>query len=573
MAYVSPGVYTKIIDLSEYVAGVPSTIGFLPIISEKGPDNEVVLTNSRDFYRDFGEPNILYVGKTYGQGPYVADSFMKQSDSLYVVRCLPEGITDGGTPLDSAEYANMVLAVDSTGAVTVTALDGINNDAELDAALGASTPAEAVIFYGVGRGEHYNDFRIKISRSSNPLELTTYILDVYKRQAEDDIESGYAQYEIIETYEISFDNTALDFSGESKFVEDIINRYSTFIRCKADATVCAIANDASANWAEDFATFTLTDGDNYTYANPVFNLKNGSSGCLFNNDGTVNDTVARQILTQAYAGTLLKRDGSYLNEVLNTEDYYFSIVLDGGYPTEVKTGGIYTLIQTRLDCVAICDNGDNTTVTTSINSRNNDHTFNTKYIAMYEPYSKVYDSWTGRDVWLTPVYHMANIIPYTDNVGEVWDAPAGFNRATIPSIKEMRFNPILSERDQLYLKQINPIVKFSVGYTVWGQLTSQKRASALQDLSITRLVLYVKKALEQFCKFYMFEHNDNYTWSAIKSEASNFLKTIQNRRGLYSFSVAVGANEYELKAKKIHVDVILNPTRTVEQVHLNFFIT
>jgi len=568
MANVSPGVFSKIIDLSEYVVGIPSTIGFLPIISEKGSDNKLILTNSQDFYRDFGDPDILYVGKAYGQGPYVADAFLKQSDALYVVRCLPQGV-DG---VDDAEYGNMCLAVDSTGAVTVTNTDSLNTDTEISSTLATGDPTIAVIFYGVGRGEFYNNFRIKISQSSNPLETTTYLLDLYKRQEEDNVESGYPQYEIIESFEISFDNTQLDDAGESKFVEDVINRYSVYLRCDADAATCKVANDASENWGEDFATFTLTDGDNYSYANPKFNLKYGSSGGLFNTDGTVNTSAATSILTKAYAGTLDKKDGTTLREVLNTEDYYFSIILDGGYPSDVKTNGIHTLVNTRLDCVAICDNGDTASVAAAITARNNSHTFNTKYLALYEPYNKVYDSYTGRDIWVSPVVHMANIITFTDNVGEIWDAPAGFNRATIANIKELRFNPVLSERDQLYLKQLNPIVKFSVGYTVWGQLTSQKRSTAMQDLSITRLVLYIKRALEEFCKFYVFEYSDDQTWQAIRSEVVNFLKTIQNRRGLYDFSVVVGADEYEIKAKKIHVDVILNPTRTVEQIHLNFFI-
>lgn len=568
MPNVSPGVFSKIIDLSEYVAGVPSTVGFLPIISEKGSDNKLILTNSQDFYRDFGDPDILYVGKNYGQGPYVADAFLKQSDSLYVVRCLPQGV-DG---VDDAEYGNMCLSIDSTGAVTVTNTDSLNTDTEIDSTLATGDPTVGVIFYGIGRGEFYNNFRIKISQSSNPLETTTYLLDIYKRQEEDNVESGYPQYEIIESFEVSFDNTELDDGGESKFVEDVINRYSVYIRCSADAPTCKVANDASKNWAEDFATFMLTDPSGYSYSNPKFNLKYGSSGGLFNTDGTVNASAATQILTQAYTGALEKKDGTTLGEVLNTEDYYFSIVLDGGYPTDVKTNGIYTLVNTRLDCVAICDNGDTATVSAAITARDNSHTFNTKYLALYEPYNKVYDAYTGRDVWVSPVVHMANIITFTDNVGEIWDAPAGFNRATIANIKELRFNPVLSERDQLYLKQLNPIVKFSVGYTVWGQLTSQKRSTAMQDLSITRLVLYVKRALEEFCKFFVFEHNDDQTWQAVRSEIVNFLKTIQNRRGLYDFSVTVGADEYEIKAKKINVDVILNPTRTVEQIHLNFFI-
>ena len=87
--HVSPGVFVSIVDLSEYVRNVPSTIGFVPIICESGPDNELIATNGEDFYKVFGEPDIKYAGRTWGQGPYVAHSFLQQSDSLYVMRCLP----------------------------------------------------------------------------------------------------------------------------------------------------------------------------------------------------------------------------------------------------------------------------------------------------------------------------------------------------------------------------------------------------------------------------------------------------------------------------------------------------
>jgi phage tail sheath protein FI len=124
----------------------------------------------------------------------------------------------------------------------------------------------------------------------------------------------------------------------------------------------------------------------------------------------------------------------------------------------------------------------------------------------------------------------------------------------------------------MYLKQLNPIVKFSAGYVVWGQLTSQARPSALQDLNIVRLVLYCKRALEQFCRFFIFEQNDPITWGQVSSNITAFLEAIKNRRGLDSYSVEVGASDYERKTKKFHVNVRLQPTRVVEQIELNFFI-
>jgi hypothetical protein len=167
---------------------------------------------------------------------------------------------------------------------------------------------------------------------------------------------------------------------------------------------------------------------------------------------------------------------------------------------------------------------------------------------------------------------MANIIPYTDNITEIWYAPAGFNRATLSNIKTLYYSPRRAERDQFYLEQINPIVKFNVGYTVWGQLTSQKRPTALQDVNISRLVLYIKRALEQYCKFYIFEMNDEETWNSVRGNVDMFLAMIKERRGLYSYGVDVGATEYEIKSKQMHVNVTLRPTRVVEKINLVFTI-
>jgi phage tail sheath protein FI len=167
---------------------------------------------------------------------------------------------------------------------------------------------------------------------------------------------------------------------------------------------------------------------------------------------------------------------------------------------------------------------------------------------------------------------MSYLLPRNDSVAEVWYAIAGFNRAPIDTIKELRFNPKLGQRDQFYLKQLNPIVQFAQGYTVWGQLTTQAKPSALQDLNIVRLVLYCKRALELFCRYYIFELNDSTTWGQVNGQVTEFLENVKSKRGFYNYSVEVGATEYERKRKTFHVNVTLEPTRVVEKILLNFFI-
>jgi hypothetical protein len=87
-----------------------------------------------------------------------------------------------------------------------------------------------------------------------------------------------------------------------------------------------------------------------------------------------------------------------------------------------------------------------------------------------------------------------------------------------------------------------------------------------------RLVLYIKRALEQYCKFFIFEFNDKLTHDQIKQGIIPFLDRIKARRGLVDFSIDVGADEYEFKNKICHVNVTLKPMKVIEKIELNLFV-
>lgn len=658
MANVSPGVFTKIIDLSAFVAAVPSTIGFVPGLAPKGRDNELIFVGSRsDLINEWGEPDITLFGKNYGQGPYVAYNFLGESGALYWMRVLP----------DDAAYSNLRIdtqlgPADTTATVSITYVDSLNTYAEIQTNLEEVLVNKPLAFLRpIGRGDWYNAIGVRLTEHSNPTLNDVYVLDVYEKQSDgDDV--------IIESFDISFDPFAQDLSGDSIWINYVLETYSAILRCdmelvsgdytsgyeltvknydKEIGTVSAvttagtatitdikqdfsdwqttpevgnaayvvIAKDAKGNeiWGwmgassgidnetvNVFPDRNLTGGTSgwngavsdfdtgsvitylvkeskvsiasaFTSAEPV-PLRKGSEGSLRTASGTLDTAEAETLLEQAYAGLVTNPNtGQNEDRVLDVENIWFSVVFDAGYPSDVKTQ-ISSLCQTRRDCVAIIDNGDNATVNAALATRANVNTMNNYFVALYESYSKVSDPFTGQDVWFSPVYHMAYLLPRNDNVAEIWFAVAGFNRASIDSIKELRYNPRLGQRDQLYLRQLNPIVKFAQGYVMWGQLTAQAKSSALSDLNIVRMVLFVKRAIEQFCRFFIFEQNDPITWAQVSGQIVEFLEQVKKRRGLNDYSVEVSATEYERKTKRFHVNIILDPTRTVEQIELNFFI-
>jgi len=651
MANVSPGVYTKIIDLSTFAQAVPSTIGFIAALTEKGEDNVLKFIGGRsDFISEFGEPNITVYGKNYGQGPYCAYNYLGESGALYFMRVLS----------DNASYANISIdclfgSLDTTAGFQISYLNNINSKEEISTNLIKTGDRYPIcILYPIGRGQWYNKLSVRLTEAANPTLWDVYTLDIYEKQSD-------SEDVIIESFEVSFNPLARDINGDSLWIQDVLAFYSSVLRAEmvidpdtnrysdgydinvrvydkeigstsvdltngsasltdnkqdfsdwqtisgSEYNYVVIAKDARGNeiwgwlgaatgsydesinvydsriisgatqkWNGNVTEFDPTSSIEYRIKKSYGNIadafissepvpfRKGTDGDLIQPDGTLNANEATQLLVKAYSGIID-------DKVLDTENYYMSMVFDCGYPDDVKSA-IVTLARTRRDCVCILDNGDNANVNLSLNARRNVHTYNTYFAALYEPFSKVYDPFTGVDMWVSPVFHMSYILPRNDNVAELWFAAAGFNRATIDNIKDLRFNPKLGERDQLYLKQLNPIVKFNPGYVVWGQLTTQAKASALQDLNIVRLVLYIKRAFEDFCRFFIFEQNDEITWGQVATQLVEFLEVIRKKRGLYNYSVDVGATEYEKKTKKFHVNVTLQPTRVVEQIELNFFI-
>ena len=658
-ANVSPGVFTKIIDLSAFIQAVPSTIGFLAGFTRKGRDNQLIFVGSRaDLISEWGEPDITEFGKNFGQGPYEAYNYLGEAGSLYWMRCLPDNATYSNIRIDS-----QLATSDASASIAISYVEGLNTSDEIKTNLITSGDTQPIgMLYPIGKGDFYNSIGVRFTEFSNPTVFGVYVMDIYEKQSDgDDV--------IIESFNVSFDPFAVDNAGDSIFIGSILETYSSVLRFEMElpsglytdgydlvarvfdkeignvnvvltsgsatisdnkqdfsdwetdpetgnANYVVIAKDAKGNtiygWlgisdsAQDdeiinvFTERNLTGGtqgwngavssfdvnssieyriqkSNASVASAFISdtpvpLKKGSEGDLRTASGDVDTAEAETLLEQAYNGLLTNPvTGELEDQIYDTETVYFSLVFDAGYPADVKTA-ISGLCTTRRDCVGILDNGDNNSVNAALASRNNTNTFNNFYVALYECYNKVSDPFTGEDVWFSPIYHMSYIIPRNDNVAELWFAPAGFNRAAIDSIKELRYNPRLGQRDQLYLKQLNPIVKFSNGYVVWGQLTAQAKASALQDLNIVRLVLYCKRAIEQFCRFFIFEQNDPVTWGQVSGAITDFLEVIKQKRGLDSYSIDVGATDYERKTKRFHVNIILQPTRTVEQIELNFFI-
>jgi len=173
---------------------------------------------------------------------------------------------------------------------------------------------------------------------------------------------------------------------------------------------------------------------------------------------------------------------------------------------------------------------------------------------------------------------IAGLVARTEFTTEAWFSPAGFNRGQINSVVKLAYNPTQeAHRDELYTRQINPVVSFpGEGTILFGDKTMQTRPSAFDRINVRRLFIVLEKAIATAAKFFLFEQNDEFTRVQFKNLVVPFLKTVQQRRGITDFKVVCDETNNPgevIDRNEFVADIFVKPTRSVNFISLNFVAT
>jgi len=289
---------------------------------------------------------------------------------------------------------------------------------------------------------------------------------------------------------------------------------------------------------------------------------NGGEGSMVDQYGKLLSNEATDILVDAYIGNI---DSA----IVDKENIEFSLLFDCGYPSQVKDAIVF-LANLREDCMAFIDNGDHYSPESAVNTRKTQNTYNTRYVALYEGYTEVYVPEFKRNVFVPPSYHLSTMIPRNDRDYYLWFATAGYTRGVVSGIKSLRYNPNIGEREQMKLYQINPIVTTKGETAFMEQRTTLIRPSKFQDIHISRLVMYVDRNLSQIAKYFLFEQNDQFTWSECSTRMMMFLDSLE--RAFEDKSVSCGASDFEKANRMFSAKISLTPLGVVERILLDYTI-
>ncbi len=204
--------------------------------------------------------------------------------------------------------------------------------------------------------------------------------------------------------------------------------------------------------------------------------------------------------------------------------------------------------------------------------------FDNNFVATYFPNVTIQDEENnGRYVKVPSSIAALGAIGYSDSVSYPWFAPAGFNRGALDFVVSTQCKLTANDRDTLYEGRINPIASFpNSGFVIFGQKTLQYERSSLDRVNVRRMLLEVRRLVENVAVKLVFEQNNQSTRNRFISLVTPLLATVQTQQGIDSFRVVMDeSNNTDLDAEqnKLNGRVVLVPTRAVEFIAIDFIIT
>jgi len=284
---------------------------------------------------------------------------------------------------------------------------------------------------------------------------------------------------------------------------------------------------------------------------------------------TINSTDTQGLIGSDYdnAINLLNNKDSYRYNLLLTPGLYIESGNHSSQLTQIRDNA-----RSRGDFMAIQDPvfyGKNILDVTGATVN-----LNTSYAAVYWPWLQTVDPDSAATVFVPASAMMGGVFAFNDSVAEPWFAPAGINRGSLPGVIRAERRLTQGNRDDLYDNNINPIATFpNAGVVVFGQKTTQKKASALDRVNVRRLLIALKGFISGVADNLVFEQNTVATRNNFLAQVNPYLASVQERQGLFAFKVVMDETNNTadvIDRNQLVGQIFIQPTRTAEFIILDF---
>lgn len=226
----------------------------------------------------------------------------------------------------------------------------------------------------------------------------------------------------------------------------------------------------------------------------------------------------------------------------NSDQYDINMLLTPGIINQYHSSIVSYAVDmcaSRGDCFYIFDTTQLKSYATA-DATTQAENYDTNYAATYYPWVRIFDSENNNYVWVPASVAVAGAISYNDRYAYEYFAPAGLTRGSLTTVSDVFNHLSQPERDELYEGKVNPIASFpNEGIVVWGQKTLQTATSALDRVSVRRLLINLKKFIASSTKYLVFEGNSTATRTKFLNIVNPYMEAVQQKAGLYAFKVVM----------------------------------
>jgi len=350
---------------------------------------------------------------------------------------------------------------------------------------------------------------------------------------------------VLEKYSfVSKASDAITNEGESNFYKNVINNRSQYVWWLNH-------QPGASNWG------TSSVAKTYTNINTPFSASMSAGA-----DGTIGNTE----VTAAY-------------NFFASQDAVELSLLISGPGNATLAASLISLVESRKDCMVFLSPTKSSVVnnaaaeSTSVLSFRSGLT-SSSYAVLDSGYKYQYDRYNDVYRWVPLNADIAGVCARTDLERDPWFSPGGLNRGVIKNLIKLAWNPSKTERDNLYVQGINPVVTFQgEGTILFGDKTMLNRPSVFDRINVRRLFIVLEKTIARAARSTMFEFNDQFTRAQFVNLVEPYLRDVQGRRGITDYRVVCDTtnNTGEVIDRNEFVgDIYIKPARSVNFIQLNF---
>ena len=505
-------------------------------------------TASNTTYGPFGARYAGAIGNTLRIS--MCPSSQAYSANLTVTDSLKaNAVTSGDTTINvngNANAAANIVARDLIsfdGGTTYYTVASVNATAIiLTSAPGAITVGTAI----VRKWQYADQFGVAPGTSSFVSGLTGSGDEMHVIVVDEDGKfSGGVANTVLEKYSfVSKASDAINNDGSTNYYKTVINTQSKYVWWLTH-------QPGASNWGN------AAQGTTFTNINSPFSASLSAGA-----DGTIGNS---EIIT-AY--------GFFANpDVVDV-----SLLISGPGNTTVASD-LISKAESRKDCLVFLSPTKASVVNNAGSEATSIISFragltSSSYSVIDSGYKYQYDRYSDVYRWVPLNGDIAGVCARTDQERDPWYSPGGLNRGIIKNVIKLAFNPTKTERDNLYVQGINPVVTFQgEGTILFGDKTMLNRPSVFDRINVRRLFIVLEKAIARASRSSLFEFNDQFTRAQFVNLVEPFLRDVQGRRGITDFRVVCDESNNTaevIDSNRFVGDIYIKPARSVNFIQLNF---